>query len=193
MWIYEKKLEYPVRVSQPDVRMAKYLITQFGGPDGELGAAVRYLSQRYTMPINQAKGTLTDIGSEEFGHWEMIGTMVYKLLKDASVDEIKKAGLGGYYAEHARGVYPQSAGDVPFSAAAFAVKGDAVADLTENMAAEEKARATYETLLQLTDDACLKDSIKFLREREVVHFQRFGECLRLVQEYNNSKKCFATS
>ncbi|PKM47258.1 MAG: rubrerythrin family protein [Firmicutes bacterium HGW-Firmicutes-8] len=190
MWIYEKKLEYPVRVSCPNPRLAKIVLEQYGGADGEAGAANRYLTQRYMMPTGMAKGVLTDIGTEELAHWEIIATLFYKLIKDASIDQIKKAGLEDYYVNHGKDVYLQSAGGVPFTAAYFATKGDPVANLVEDMAAEQKARATYEHILTLSDDPCVNETIKFLREREVVHFQRFGEVLDNVYTFMNTKKCF---
>ncbi|HHU33287.1 MAG: manganese catalase family protein [Zhaonellaceae bacterium] len=190
MWIYEKKLEFPVRVTKPDVQMAKYLITQYGGPDGELSASLRYLNQRYSMPTNKAKAILTDIGTEELAHMEIIATMVYKLVKDASPEEMKRAGLGGHYAQHDHALFWVDANGVPWSAKYIAALGDPIADLHEDMAAEEKARATYEHLIHLTDDPGVIEALRFLREREVVHFQRFGETLDHVHEYLNSKKYF---
>lgn len=190
MWIYEKKLEYPVRVLQPDIRMAKYLMAQYGGPDSELSAAVRYLSQRYTMPTNQTKGLLTDIGTEELAHWEIVGTMIYRLLKNVPPEQLRQANLGGFFAEHNRTVYPADASGVPWTAAYIQATGDPVTDLHEDMAAEQKARTTYEHLIRLSDDPGVKDTLKFLREREVVHFQRFGEALNEVQEEMTRKKVF---
>ncbi|HHV72830.1 MAG TPA: manganese catalase family protein [Clostridia bacterium] len=190
MWIYEKKLQYPVRVYKPDVRMAKYLITQYGGPDGELSAALRYLNQRYTMPTAMAKGLLTDIGTEELAHLEIIATMVYKLLKNASLEEIKQAGLGGHYAQHDRALFYTDANGVPWTAAYIQATGDPVTDLHEDMAAEQKARSTYEWLINLSDDPGVIDALRFLREREVVHYQRFGEALRNVYEFKESKRFY---
>lgn len=186
MWVYEKKLQYPVKITKPDVRMAKYVITQYGGPDGELSAALRYLNQRYTMPTERAKGLLTDIGTEELAHMEIIATIVYKLLKDAPIEEIKRVGLGGHYAQHDRALFWNDANGVPWIAAYVQATGDPVTDLHEDMAAEQKARTTYEHLIQLSDDPDVKDVLRFLREREVVHFQRFGEALNHVQEYMNN-------
>ncbi|WP_066636632.1 manganese catalase family protein [Desulfolucanica intricata] len=190
MWIYEKKLEYPVRVTQKDVKMAKYLITQYGGPDGELSAALRYLNQRYTMPTGKSKGLLTDIGTEELAHLEIIATMVYKLLKGATPEELRAVDLGGHYAQHDNALFYTDANGVPWTAAYIQATGDPITDLHEDMAAEQKARTTYEHLIHLTDDPALKDGLRFLREREVVHFQRFGEALNDVQEFMNSKKIF---
>lgn len=190
MWLYEKKLQYPVRIKKPNPRMAKYVITQYGGPDGELAASLRYLSQRYHMPIPEAKAMLNDIGTEELAHFEMVGSMVHQLMADATVEEIKRDDVGTYYADHDRAVYPSTGTGVPFTAAYIQSKGDPIADLHEDLAAEEKARATYEYLIDLADDPDVIDPLRFLREREVVHFQRFGETLRKVQEYIDSKKIF---
>jgi len=188
MWIYEKKLQYPVKITKPNPRLAKIIITQYGGPDGELGAAMRYLSQRFTMPTPEAKAILTDIGTEELGHLEMIGTIVHQLLRCATPEDMRRDGLDQYYADHGTAIFPQSAGGIPWSADGIQSLSDPIADLHENMAAEQKARATYEYLLDLIDDPDVADPIKFLREREVVHFQRFGECLRKVEEYLSHKK-----
>lgn len=190
MWIYEKKLEYPVKIKKPDPRMAKYVITQYGGPDGELAASLRYLSQRYHMPIPEAKAMLNDIGTEELAHFEMVGSMVHQLTADATLEEIKMQDAGTYYADHDKAVYPSTGTGVPFNAAYIQSKGDPIADLHEDLAAEQKARATYEYLINLADDPDVIDPLRFLREREVVHFQRFGEILRKVQEYMDSKKVF---
>lgn len=190
MWSYDKKLEYPIRIKNPNPKMAKYIITQYGGPDGELGAALRYLSQRFSMVTPQAKATLNDIGTEELAHLEMVGTMVKQLTENASMDEIKRADLGGYYSDHDKAVYPVSASGVPFTAAYIQSKGDPITDLTEDMAAEQKARSTYEFLINLADDPDVIDPLRFLREREIIHFQRFGESLRIVQEHLNSQKLF---
>ncbi|ASJ53244.1 spore coat protein CotJC [Brevibacillus formosus] len=189
MWIYEKKLQYPVRVSKCDVRMAKYLIEQYGGADGELAAALRYMNQRYTIP-NKVVGLLTDIATEEFAHLEMIATMVYKLTKDATVEELKEAGLGDHYANHDRALFYNNASGVPWTAAYIAAKGDPIADLYEDIAAEEKARATYQWLIDMTDDVDLQDSLKFLREREVVHSMRFREAVEILKEEQDAKKIF---
>lgn len=190
MWIYEKKLEFPVKIKKTDPGLAKLILTQYGGPDGELGAAVRYLSQRFTMLTPEAKAILNDIGTEELAHLEMIGSIVMQLSEDADPCEIKKSGFDSYYVDHGTGIYPASAAGVPFSAATLQSTGNPVTDLYENMAAEQKARATYEYILNLTDDPDVRTPIKFLREREVVHFQRFGEALRLVEDYLNSDRCF---
>ncbi|WP_163195484.1 manganese catalase family protein [Clostridium thermarum] len=183
MWLFEKKLEFPVKIKNPNPKMAKIIISQYGGPDGELGASLRYLSQRFSMVTPQAIATLNDIGTEELAHLEMVGSMVHQLMKGASLEEIEKAGLASYYTDHDKGVYPVDANGVPFTAAYVQVKGNPVVDLTEDLAAEQKARATYEWLLNFADDPDVIEPLKFLREREVVHYQRFGEALRIVQDY----------
>jgi spore coat protein JC len=189
MWIYEKKLQYPVRVSKCDPRMAKFLLEQYGGADGELAAALRYLNQRYTIPP-KVVGLLTDIGTEEFAHLEMIATMVYKLTKDATPEQLKEAGLGEHYANHDNALFYQNAAGVPWTAAYIQAKGDPLADLYEDIAAEEKARATYQWLIDLTDDVDLQDSLKFLREREIVHAQRFREAVEIIKDEMGRKRIF---
>ena len=191
MWIYEKKLQYPVKIKNPNPRLAGVIISQLGGPDGELGAATRYLSQRYTMPSNEAIGMLTDIGSEELGHVEMISAILYQLTKNLTPEEIKAAGFDKYFVDHTLGIYPSSADGVPFTTAYLQSKGDTVADLLEDMAAEQKARVTYDNILRLSDDPDVSDVIKFLRQREVVHFQRFGDILRRTQEKLDQKNFYA--
>lgn len=175
MWIYEKKLEYPVNIKNPNPALAKMIISQLGGPDGELAASLRYLSQRYTAPYAQVKGILTDIGTEELAHVEMISSIVYQLTKNLTPEQIKAGGLDAYYVDHTLGIYPSSAAGVPFTAAYFQSKGDILTDLHENMAAEQKARTTYDNILRFADDPDVRDPIKFLRQREIVHFQRFGD------------------
>lgn len=175
MWTYQKRLQYPVRVDKCDLRMAKYLLSQYGGPDGELSAALRYLNQRYNMPTACQKSLLTDIGTEELAHVEMIATMVYKLMKDATPGELEAAGLGGQYIDRGKDLFYVDATGNPWTATYIAAKGDPVTNLYENMAAEQKARTTYEHLIHMTDDPCLKDALRFLRQREINHFQRFGE------------------
>ena len=182
MWIYEKKLQYPVKIKNPNPKLAAAIISQLGGPDGELAAATRYLNQRYVMPSGETIGILTDIGSEELGHAEMIGAIVHQLTRNLTPDEIKASGFDQYFVDHGIGIYPSSAAGVPFTAAYIASKGDAVADLVEDLAAEQKARTTYEHILRLSDDPDVNDVIRFLREREIVHFQRFGDALRRVQD-----------
>lgn len=180
MWKYIKTLEYPVNIKKKDLKMAKYLVTQYGGANGELAAAWRYLNQRYTMPDDKGKALLTDIGTEELAHVEIISTMVYQLIKNATLEEIKEAGLASHYAEHGKAIYPTDANGVPFTVAYFATTGDPIADLSEDMAAEQKARATYENLINLTDDQDVIDVLLFLRQREIIHFERFKE---LYEEY----------
>ena len=182
MWYYVKTLEYPINLKSCDLNRAKLIITQYGGPDGELGAALRYLNQRYTMPTNKSKGLLTDIGTEEMGHVEMLGTMVYQLMENASIEQIKAAGLAGHYADHGKALFYTDATGNPWTATYIQAKGDVIADIHEDMAAEQKARATYEWLMNLTDDAEIKKILGFLREREVVHYQRFGEALMDIQD-----------
>ena len=191
MVVYEKKLQYPVNIKQTNPKLAKIIITQYGGPDGELGASLRYLSQRFSMPLPELKGTLTDIGTEELGHLEMIGAIVYQLTRNLTIDEIKKAGFDDYFVDHTTGIYPQGANGVPFTAAALQSKGDAITDLHEDMAAEQKARTTYDNILRMCDDYDVKDAIRFLREREVVHYQRFGENLRLLTDKLDEKNFYA--
>ena len=180
MWIYEKKLQYPVNIRRPDLHMAKLLFAQYGGPDSELSAGIRYLSQRYTMPDDRAKAVLTDIGTEELAHWEMIAAMIYQLTLGATVSAIKEAGFGPFYVEHGIAVYPSDAAGVPWMAAYVQSTDDPVANLTEDMAAEEKARTVYEHLLDLSNDNEVAKPLSFLRQREIVHFQRFGETLDIV-------------
>jgi len=192
MWVYEKRLEYPVKIKTCNPKMAKYVITQYGGPDGELAASLRYLSQRFSMPTEEAKATLNDIGTEELAHLEIVGSIVYQLTRGVPAKVLEKEGLGAYYADHDHAIYPQSAAGVPFTAAYIQSKGDPIADLVEDMAAEQKARATYENLISLSDDPDVIDPLRFLREREVVHFQRFGEVLNIVQERLGDKKYYMT-
>lgn len=182
MWIYQKKLEYPISISNPDPRMAKLLMAQYGGPDSELGAGMRYLTQRFTMPDDRCRATLNDIGTEELAHWEMLGTMIYQCLRGATYEELEAAGMLGYYTMHNHGVYPADPNGVPFTAQYISCTGDPVADLVEDLAAEQKARATYEHLMTLTDDRAILEPLRFLREREIVHYQRFGECLNIVEK-----------
>ena len=191
MFVYEKKLQYPINIKQTNPKLAKIIITQYGGPDGELGASLRYLSQRFTMPIPELKGVLTDIGTEELGHLEMIGAIVYQLTKDMTEEDVKKAGFEDYFVDHTAGIYPQGASGTPFTAAALQSKGDAITDLHEDMAAEQKARTTYDNILRFCDDYDVKDAIRFLRAREVVHYQRFGEALRLMTDKLDSKNFYA--
>ena len=191
MWTYEKRLQYPVNITQPNPKLAMVIISQFGGPDGELAASQRYLSQRYSMPYREVAGLLTDIGTEELAHMEMICAMVYQLTKNLTPEEISACGFDKYYVDHTLGLWPQAAGGTPFSATVFQSKGDPITDLTEDLAAEQKARSTYDNILRLVKDAEVCDPIRFLREREIVHFQRFGEGLRLVQDHLDSKNFYA--
>ena len=188
MFVYEKKLQYPVKIKNPDPKLAAIIISQYGGPDGELGASLRYLSQRFSMPYPELKGLLTDIGTEELGHLEMIGSIVYQLTRNLNEEQIKTAGFDAYFVDHTTGVYPQFASGQPWTAATIAAKGDTIADLTEDLAAEQKARATYDNILRMTDDPDVLDVIRFLRERELVHFQRFGEGLELVKDRLGKQK-----
>lgn len=190
MFIYSKKLQYPVKIERPNPRLAAIIISQYGGPDGELGASLRYLSQRYSMPFDELKGLLTDIGTEELGHLEMIGAIVHQLTRNLKDSQIKDSAFAPYFVDHTVGVYPTAASGSPWSAASMQVKGDPMADLTEDLAAEQKARVTYDNILRLSDDPDVNDVIKFLREREVVHFQRFGEAVQLLREKLNQKNVY---
>ena len=187
MFVYEKKLQYPVRIKNPNPALAKFIISQYGGPDGELGASMRYLSQRFSMPYPELRALLTDIGTEELGHLEMVGTIIHQLTREMSDEEIKKSGMDVYFVDHTAGVYPTAASGFPWSAASIGVKGDTIADLNEDMGAEQKARVTYDNILRLCDDPDVSDVIKYLREREIVHYQRFGEALRLTLDKLDEK------
>ena len=191
MFVYEKKLQYPVKIKNPNPALAKIIISQYGGPDGELGASMRYLSQRFSMPYAELKGLLTDIGTEELGHLEMVGTILHQLTRDMTEEEIKKSGIDICFVDHTAGVYPTAASGVPWSAASIGVKGDPICDLNEDMAAEQKARVTYDNILRLSDDPDVNDVIKYLREREIVHYQRFGEGLRLTLDKLDEKNVYA--
>ena len=182
MFVYDKKLQYPVKIANPNPKLAAVVISQYGGPDGELGASLRYLSQRFSMPHPALQGLLTDIGTEELGHLEMIGAIVHQLTRNLSEEQIKESAFAPYFVDHTVGVYPTAASGAPWNAAGIGVKGDSIADLVEDMAAEQKARVTYDNILRLSDDPDLNDVIKFLREREIVHFQRFGEAVELLRE-----------
>ena len=190
MFVYEKKLQYPVKIKNCNPKLAAVIISQYGGPDGELGASLRYLSQRYSMPYPELKGLLTDIGTEELGHLEMVGAIVHQLTRNLSEEQIKSAGFDSYFVDHTAGVYPQFASGTPWTASTMQVKGDLIADLVEDLAAEQKARVTYDNILRLSDDPDVNDVIKFLRAREVVHFQRFGEGLRLAKEKLGEKNIY---
>ena len=191
MFIYEKKLQFPVKIATPNPKLASYIISQYGGPDGELGASMRYLSQRYAMPFAQAKGLLTDIGTEELSHLEMVASVVHQLTRDLTDEQVKaNPAFAPYFVDHTAGVYPTAASGFPWTAASIQSTGDALADLTEDMAAEQKARKTYDNILRLSDDPDVNNVIRFLREREIVHYQRFGECLRNVQEKLDQKNVY---
>ncbi len=191
MFNYEKRLQFPVKIKNPNPKFAQIVIEQYGGADSELGASLRYLSQRYAMPYDELKGLLTDIGTEELSHLEMIGAIVHQLTRNLSEEEIKKSGFDSYFVNHTIGVYPSSSAGVPFTAAYIQSKGDVITDLTENLAAEQKARTTYDNILRLIDDPDVREPIKFLRAREIVHFQRFGEGLRLATDKLNEKNFYA--
>ena len=191
MWSYEKRLQYPVDIKNPDPSIAMIIMSQYGGPDGEMGASLRYLSQRYTMPDRTVAGLMTDIGTEELAHLEIVATIVHQLTRNLTADELKAAGFDQYYVDHTNGIWPQSAGGVPFNACEFQSKGDPITDLFEDMAAEQKARTTYDNILRLVRDPDVRDPIKFLREREIVHLQRFGEGLRRLTDNLDSKNFYA--
>lgn len=191
MWKYEKKLQYPVKIARPNPALAKIIISQLGGPHGEKGAATRYLSQRFAAPYDIVKATLTDIGTEEMAHEEIVSTILHQLTKNMTLDQIKRDGFDTYFVDHTAGIYPQAASGTPFSAETIASTGDVLADLHEDLAAEQKARVSYDNLLRLIDDPDVRDPIKFLREREIVHFQRFGEALRHVQDQLDSRNFYA--
>lgn len=191
MFVYEKKLQYPVKIANPNPKYAQIIISQYGGPDGELGASMRYLSQRFSMPYAELKGLLTDVGTEELGHLEMIGAIVHQLTRNLSPEEIRKGGFDTYFVDHTSGVYPTAASGFPWSSSSMQSTGDLISDLNENMAAEQKARKTYDNILRLVDDPDVRDPIKFLRAREIVHFQRFGEGLRLATDRMDSKNFYA--
>ncbi|WP_075877713.1 manganese catalase family protein [Merdibacter massiliensis] len=181
MWVYEKKLQYPVEITRPDAKSATVILSQLGGPDGEMGAALRYLSQRYTMPYVEIQALLTDIATEEMAHVEIISAILYQLTQGLTIEDIKAEGMDAYFVDHTLGIYPQSAAGVPFSASYFQSKGDPITDLSEDMAAEQKARTTYDNILRLVENEEVKKVIRFLREREIVHYQRFGEALEFVK------------
>ncbi|MBE6730991.1 MAG: manganese catalase family protein [Ruminococcaceae bacterium] len=191
MWIYEKRLQYPVNINRPNPKLAKLIISQYGGPHGEIGASLRYLSQRYSMPYPELAAILTDVGTEELAHLEMVGSIIYQLTKNLTQKDIKEQGFDAYFIDHTTGVYPVAASGAPFNADMFAVTGDAIADLNEDLAAEQKARLSYDNILRFCDDPDVKDPIRFLREREIVHYQRFGEGLRLLTDKLDSKNFYA--
>ena len=190
MWIYEKKLQFPVKIKNPDPAFAKLIVSQVGGPDGELGASTRYMQQRYSMPDRRVAGMLTDIATEELGHIEMVSAMIYQLTKCLSPEEIKRSGFDVYFIDHTTGVYPTAASGFPFSTSELQVKGDVFADLAEDLAAEQKARVTYDNLLRLATDPDVIEPLKFLREREIVHYQRFADAVRMTQDAFEDKHNF---
>mgnify|MGYP003204515455 CR=1 FL=1 len=191
MWVYEKRLQFPVNIKRPDPKAAQIIISQYGGPDGEMGASMRYLSQRYSMPDNKVAGLLTDIGTEELAHLEIVATMVHQLTRNLTPEQIMNSGFAPYYTDHTVGVWPQAAGGIPFNACVFQVKGDPICDLTEDLAAEQKARVVYDNLLRVLDDPDIVAPLRFLREREIVHFQRFGEALNITQDKLDCKNIYA--
>lgn len=184
MWKYDKKLQYPINIKSKDLRFAKVLVTQYGGSNGELAAALRYLNQRYSMPDDRGRALLTDIGTEELAHVEMIQTMLSQLMANATIEEIKAAGLDSHYAEHKKGLYPTDSNGVPFTVTYFATTGDPIADLEEDLAAEQKARAVYENLIDLATDPDIIGPLLWLRQREIIHFNRFKE---LLEEYKRKR------
>ena len=191
MWNYERRLEYPVNIKESNAKLAQAIISQYGGPDGEMGASMRYLSQRYACPYREVSAILTDIGTEELAHLEMVATIVHQLTKGLSMDDIENSGFAPYYVDHTLGIWPQAASGIPFSAYQFQSTGDIITDLMEDMAAEQKARTTYDNILRLIHDNDVCEPIRFLREREIVHFQRFGEALRIVQDNLDSRNFYA--
>lgn len=191
MWNYEKRLQFPVKIAQPNPAIANIVISQFGGPDGELAASMRYLSQRYAMPYREVKGLLTDVGTEELAHMEIVCAIIHQLTRKLTPEQIKASGFDLYFVDHTTGLWPAAASGTPFQATVFQSKGDPITDLHEDMAAEQKARTTYDNIIRLVDDPDVLEPIRFLREREIVHYQRFGEGLRIVQERLDSRNFYA--
>lgn len=191
MWSYEKKLQYPVKIKNPNPKLAQIIISQLGGPDGELAASMRYLNQRYAMPYGEITGILTDVGTEELAHLEMVAAILYQLTRNLGEEDIKAGGFDTYFVDHTTGIYPIAASGVPMDMKYVGIKGDLLADLNEDLAAEQKARVTYDNILRLTDDPDVRDPIKFLREREIVHYQRFGDALRIAQDHLDNKNFYA--
>lgn len=191
MWSYEKKLQYPVKIKNPNPKLAQIIISQLGGPDGELAASMRYLNQRYAMPYGEITGILTDVGTEELAHLEMVAAILYQLTRNLGEEDIKAGGFDTYFVDHTTGIYPIAASGVPMDMKYVGIKGDLLADLNEDLAAEQKARVTYDNILRLTDDPDVRDPIKFLREREIVHYQRFGDALRIAQDHLDSRNFYA--
>ena len=191
MWTYERKLQYPVKIKTPNAKTAQLIISQLGGPDGELNASMRYLNQRYSMPYRDVVGILTDVGTEELAHLEMVATILYQLTKNLTESEIENSPFATYFIDHTTGIYPCASAGFPNNMSAIAVKGDIITDLNENLAAEQKARTTYDNILRLVDDPDVRDPIKYLRQREVVHYQRFGDALNRTREHLDSKNYYA--
>ena len=191
MWTYERRLEYPVKICKPDPNAAQVIISQLGGPNGELGASRRYLNQRYTMTDRNVAGCLTDIGTEELAHMEIVCAIIHQLTRNLSPEELKKSGFDKYYVDHTLALWPQAASGAPWTATYFQSKGDPITDIHEDMAAEQKARTTYDNILRLVKDPEVCEPIRFLREREIVHYQRFGESLRIIQDHLDSKNFYA--
>ena len=191
MWVYDKKLQFPVKIKNPNAGYAKIIISQLGGPDGEIGASMRYLHQRYSMPYDKVRGILTDVGTEELAHLEMVSAILYQLTKGLSPEELKRAGMDTYFVDHTAGIYPIAASGVSFDMKYVGVKGDVLADLNEDLAAEQKARVTYDNILRMVDDPDVRDPIKYLRQRELVHYQRFGDALRIAQDHLDCKNFYA--
>ena len=191
MWNYEKRLQYPINITRPNAKLAQIIISQYGGPDGEMGASMRYLSQRFAAPNRTTMGILNDVGTEELGHLEMVATIVHQLTCNLTMEEIESSGFANYYVDHTAGIWPQAAGGIPFNACEFQSKGDPLTDLFEDLAAEQKARTTYDNILRLVKDPEVADPIRFLRAREIVHFQRFGEAIRSVQDQLDSRNFYA--
>ena len=191
MWIYEKKLQFPVKIKNPNPKMAQVIMSQLGGPDGEIGASMRYLNQRYAMPYDEVKGILTDVGTEELAHMEMVAAIIHQLTRNLTEEEIKNSPFANYFVDHTTGVYPVAASGVPYDMKYIASKGDIITDLHEDLAAEQKARTTYDNILRLVDDPDVREPIKFLRAREIAHYQRFGDALRITQDNLDSKNFYA--
>ena len=191
MWTYDKKLQYPVKIKNPNPKLASLIVSQLGGPDGELAASMRYLNQRYAMPYGEVTGILTDVGTEELAHLEMVAAILYQLTRNIDEEEIANTPFATYFTDHTTGIYPIAASGVPFDMKYVGIKGDIIADLNEDLAAEQKARVTYDNLIRLCDDPDVRDPLRYLREREIVHYQRFGDALRITQEHLDSKNFYA--
>ena len=190
MWNYEKRLQFPVKITKTNPKIASQIISQYGGPDGEMSASMRYLAQRYVMPVKQVGGLLTDIGTEELNHMEMICAMVYQLTRNLTPEQVKAGGFDAYYIDHTTGLWPQAASGLPQNAIEYQSKGDPITDQFEDLAAEQKARTVYDNLLRIIDDPDVREPLKFLRAREIVHFQRFGEALEMTKDSMNCKNYY---